>query len=570
MFIRRFSWVFIVILLFLLSQSVLAVGRTGWKTKEIDLNAGSGRQIKAIHYPEGKEVHTKIQKKTRIKKKLEEKKQRPAKPNQLTKDSVSTHPAKVSTGTVMVNTIESPPINGFIPWIAVAATDERMDDGDINAYVEDSLVGDYLPDNTQGDYVIGLFDTGASAHVMGYESSQTLGVGEAMDTGNVIEIKGVTGAVDAWVTYPLGIYIAGLSAINPASLTLDTSELVGQSNVSIAVGFDPELGAPDLPTAIGSPMSVFYDAVFKNDHPITIHRNGKNYTAPEIQIYLNKYGNLEKYGDPYEYEDPDEYVNPNVPVYPIDIPLELRPAGAGAVSFMFNGLDEYFEPIPSSPSIIIGNLSQSLFFVHAVDVYDNGHQAFDKDRFMIDTGAQVTVIGKRIAARLGIDPAKPEFIVDIEGVSGQISEIGGYYIDEIEIPALGEWVSFTNVPVILLDIASPEGGTLDGIIGMNLFNDYNMVLRGSGMFLEDAPSLQLELITTPPITLAGDIAPNPVDGTVDMLDMTVCMQAWLSSSGDTNFNHLCDIAPESLSDGIINLQDVAMIAANWLKQTPTQ
>jgi len=543
---RRLLPIFVALLLFL-SSFASAARRPGWTSKKVDLRAGDGRRIKAIHYPQGKEVRTRRQKKTRVKKKMH-KKQRPAIANPLAGNSVSIQAPKVTTGNVFVNTIESPPINGFIPWIAVTATDE-MADFDFNATVRHSVVGDYFPDNEHTDFAVGLFDTGASTHVVSYQASQVLNLGWNMETGNYIEIAGVTGSVEAWVSYPLGVFIAGLNAIDTSvtPMWLDTDKLVGQSNVSVAVGDYPSGGAPDLPTAIGSPMAIYYTTVFKNDQPVSVHYEGKNYTAPNIELFPSGSEDL------------------NIPNYAINIPLELRPGGAGAVSFLFTEIDESFNFIPSTPSVIVGNSSQSLYFVHAVDLYDDDKMAFDKDRFMIDTGAQVTVIGKRIAARLGIDPDNPEFVVDIEGVSGEVSEIGGYYIDEIEIPALGEWVTFTNVPVILLDIASPEGGTLDGIIGMNLFNEYNMVLRGGGMFLQDDPTLELELITTPPATLAGDIAPDPVDGVVDAQDMQVFMQAWLSVSGDANFNYLCDIAPESISDGKVDLQDMSLMAANWLR-----
>jgi hypothetical protein len=73
----------------------------------------------------------------------------------------------------------------------------------------------------------------------------------------------------------------------------------------------------------------------------------------------------------------------------------------------------------------------------------------------------------------------------------------GFYIDRLEIPALGDWISFSNVPVVLLDVSSPEGGTLDGIIGMNLFSDFNLILRGGGLSLEGDPSLEFEPIAVP-------------------------------------------------------------------------
>ena len=70
-----------------------------------------------------------------------------------------------------------------------------------------------------------------------------------------------------------------------------------------------------------------------------------------------------------------------------------------------------------------------------------------------------------------MNPNNPDFLVDIQGVNGEITQEKGYYLDMVEIPALGEWLSFNNVPVVLLDIASPEGGTLDGIIGNNKVYD---------------------------------------------------------------------------------------------------
>lgn len=540
MAIRRFSPVIFagLIVLFIFSFTAFAVDRTGWQTKEVDFRAGSGRRIKAIHYPAEKKLLTRADKKAQKLSAAE-----------IDSSPLAPAPSQSTSPVVSVNVIDSPPINGFIPWIAVSATDESMGDEDYNAYRELSPVGSYFPVNPQTDFAIGLFDTGASTHVMGYQASQVLNLnpGGGMETGNYIEIAGVTGSVDAWVSRPLALFIAGLNAIDPVAMILDTSALVGQSNIAIAVGEVPEPNAPDLPTAIGSPMSVYYTAVFRNDREVTVHYGGKNYTAPEIQMY------------------PNDSEDPGIPDYSIDVPLELRPGGAAAVSYIPT-IDFYsFEMLPSSPSIIIGNLSQSLFFVHAVDLNDNGNIAYDKDRFMIDTGAQVTVIGTRIAARLGIDPANPEFIVDIEGVSGEVSEVGGYYIDQIEIPALGEWLNFTNVPVILLDIASPEGGTLDGIIGMNLFNEYNMVFRGGGMFLQDDPVLELELITAPSATLAGDIAPEPLDGIVDIKDLSKMADCWLASFGDGNFDAKCDIAPSSITDGKVDFQDFAVIAQNWLR-----
>jgi hypothetical protein len=178
---------------------------------------------------------------------------------------------------------------------------------------------------------------------------------------------------------------------------------------------------------------------------------------------------------------------------------------------------------------------------------------------MLDTGAQVTVIGSRIGARLGLDHNSPDFWVEILGVTSKPKDMPGFYIDSIQIPALGKWLEFSNVPVVLLDVASPEGGTLDGIIGMNLFVEYNFVLKGGGLFLTDDPVLEFQRIGEACDNLVGDIAPAGGDCNVNSLDLFELVNQWLETSGTAN------IAPLESPDNIINLLDFAVIAENWLQ-----
>ncbi len=384
--------------------------------------------------------------------------------------------------------VESPPVDGFVPWIAVSVTTRRKAELEFEADVEPSIRGSYPAGvNPRTDYIIGLFDTGASAHVMGYADGRRAGVYPSLLTASETIISGVTGSVVASVTKPLAIFIDGLGAIDPETLLLDSSYMMGESNVAIMVGRNP--GAfPDLPTAIGTPLSVYYTTVIRNDRMLTIERNGVTFTAPDLRLY--------------------ETGDPQAPRFSTVIPLELRPLGGISVQYIPTldmglgrlDLDNIFgggfamDFPPASPSIIVGNSSQSLFFVHSVDLYDGEQSAMDKNRFMLDTGAQVTVVGSRIAARLQLNPSEPEFEVEIQGVTGDITMAPGYYIDAIDIPALGQWFRARQIPVVLLDISSPEGGTLDGIIGMNLFVDFNLIVRGGGLFLDDDPALELERI----------------------------------------------------------------------------
>lgn len=321
--------------------------------------------------------------------------------------------------------------------------------------------------------------------------------------------------------------------------------MVGQSNVSIVVGDEPFPSQPDLPTIVGTPMSVNFVTTINNDNPITVTYDGNDYTSPDIHFY--------------------DHSDVGIPAYADSIPLNLIPSGAVNIQYIIDFeaiFDFVFEP--GTPSIIVGNSAQSLFFVDSADLHDGIHSAIDKKRFMLDTGAQVTVIGSGVGSRLGLDPTNPDFEVDISDATGAVTIAPGFFLDTLEIPALGDWLTYTNVPVVLLDVASPEGGVLDGIIGMNLFVNFNLVLRGGGLQGQAPPSLEYEII---PPGLIGDIAPVGGDGVVDFLDIGALGEAWLSTANSPNWNPQADIAPQPVSDGNINFLDLALMAGNWLRST---
>jgi len=516
--------------------------RPGWQQQQVNWRLTGGSRIKTISYPEPKPPPTLAEQRSRRTTALSKKNLPAEAASRLTATTAQ------SSTPIFAIAVNSPPIDGFVPWIAVTFTDERFDEEDMifDAVPETSIVGNYLTANPHQDYAIGIFDTGASASLAGNAAAIRAGIFDAdLITSNTIELTGATGSVFAWVSYPLGLFIDGLGAIDSNVMLTEATGMVGEFNTAIIVGQTPEPNYPDLPTAIGSPMSVFFAASLHNDRQITVIRDSNIYTAPDIHLY-----------------DLDD---PCIPVYSNVIPLELRPLGATAVQYVpFVDIFNPFEFVPASPSVIVGNLSQSIFFVHSVDLYEGQEEAYDKDRFMLDTGAQITLIGSRIAARLALDTANPEFEVEIQGVTGDITMAPGFYIDTVEIPALGQWLSFSNVPVVLLDIASPEGGTVDGIIGMNLFVEFNLVLKGGGMFLQDDPSLAFEPV---PDRIIADIAPLGGDGIVDVLDLAEFIDAWLAieSPPSANWEPECDMTPSPPQEGIINFLDFAVLAELWLE-----
>ncbi len=439
--------------------------------------------------------------------------------------------------------IDSPPEAGFVPWIAVSVTDEISTiESDLMAYPEYQLAGDYFP-NRNADWGIGIYDTGASAHVMGYGVSQSLGLKSDNLTEATVEIYGATGSVHAAISMPIGLFISGTGNLNTEPNLIDPSAMVGLSNVAIAVG---QGGEPDLPTAIGSPLSVYFAAAMNNEQPISVDYHGTTYSGPDITLYPAD-SNM-------------------IPTYANYFPLELKPFGSYNVQFIFDYnqallnliLDPFSEYAvePGTPSILTGlSPTQSTFYVHSVDLTEGTYQAQDRERFLFDTGAQVTVIGTRMAARLGIDPDNEDFMVVIEGVNGFEIDVPGFYIDKLTIPAIGQWLEFTNVPVILLDIDSAAGGKLDGIIGMNLFTEFNIIVHGGGLFGTPEPKVQFEPIST----IIADIAPETRDGKVNMIDLSAMSAVWMTS--DSN----ADIAPLGNPDGTVDLEDLLVMADYWLE-----
>jgi len=459
--------------------------------------------------------------------------------SQKTAPGTTTFAAEAGTP-VVANVIESPPIDGFIPWIVVTF--------------------EYLPSTPQSDYVIGIFDTGATASLVSNDDALKTGIyGHVPDlvTHTSLELIGATGSAYAWASQPLGVFIDSISAIEPNGLLINDTDMVGETNVSILVGDAVE--SPNLPTAVGSPLAVYFSAAFYNDRQVYTVYDNNVFTAPDIHFY--------------------SLSDPCIPTYSNSIDLQLRPTNAVAVQYfpcfeLFGTCPpEDADGSPATPTVLMATFdaAQSLYFLPWVNLADGNETVPNQDDFMLDTGAQITVISQTIAAGLRLDQKhpKPEFDAEIQGASGDVIIAPGYYIDSLQIPASGQWLEYTHVPVVVLNVESPEGGYLGGIIGMNLFVNLNFVIRGGGLMGQGYhPSLQFQ----PICRLAGDIAPETTDCVVDELDLEALTQAWLATLRpfpSTNWNPRADLAPASQPDGNIDFRDFAVLADNWLEHGPT-
>jgi hypothetical protein len=298
-----------------------------------------------------------------------------------------------------------------------------------------------------------------------------------------------------------------------------------------------------LPTVVGSPLAFFFTTVIKNSRPVTRSIDGNAITAPDIHLY--------------------QYNDSRIPAYTNKIFLELRPSSAYAVQFMpcFEDLGQDCpegDGEPATPSVVLGSMfdaPQSLFFATRTDLA-HGIRTSKQKKFMLDTGAQITVVSESQAGELELYKNEPNFLVEIVDVTGQSTIADGFYIDSLEISATPAWLSFTHVPAIVLNVDSPEGGVLEGILGTNLFIDTDFYIHGGGLYGQDQPYLKFAFL---PAGIAGDIAPPGGDGLVNILDLDALANAWLANPLSSNWNSQADI----VSDGIINFRDFAVLARNW-------
>jgi len=535
------GWFFFLPIIVLCWTSVVLAARPGWQRQEVNQPMTGGASVEAVNYPEGKAPPLLFKQTDNLTK-------RPTKnTNQKETTSQPTSLTIQLTPLINANIIDSPALGGFLSWCMVTFTDERSGELELDAVPSDSVIGNYLTATPEIDYAIAVFDTGAGAHIVGSGDADRVGLFDHtpdLITSNTVEFTGVTGSANAWVSQPLGLFIDGLGVIEPNGLLLDNSSMVGEFNVSIAVG-DPIESSTSL-TVIGTPLSVFLAAAFRNDRPINITHNGTKLTAPDIRFYTLD--------------------DPHVPSYANTIPLELRPIGSVSVQYFPNIFE--FDPFssdfgtPFSPSVLTGFLPmQGLFFISSVDLTHAGRTSLDKDGFIFDTGSTYTLISKAIGARLGLNPNAPEFELEILIATGEIITAPGYYIDSLEVIATPEWLSFTNVPVVLLDAPSPEGGILDGIIGMNLFVDFNFVFRGGGLPGQALPRIEFERL---PERIVADIAPGAGDGVVDLFDLAAFAAVWLTNSESFNWTPRADMAPQGRLDGRVDFLDLAVFAEYWL------
>jgi protocatechuate 3,4-dioxygenase beta subunit len=97
--------------------------------------------------------------------------------------------------------------------------------------------------------------------------------------------------------------------------------------------------------------------------------------------------------------------------------------------------------------------------------------------FLLDTGAQLTVISTAVAQDLGLNLNNPSSwpdatSIDVQGVGGT-ETVNGFTLDKLDLPRTdGGVIEFTNVPIYVLDV-DPQ---LAGLLGTNLWDTASTML----------------------------------------------------------------------------------------------
>jgi hypothetical protein len=319
-----------------------------------------------------------------------------------------------------------------------------------------------------------IFDTGASAVTFAYTDQEdfdaTVGAIPIKVPGGAIA-EGIGGAIIGDVSDRGRIYAVGLNA---ADLTFDEfgfpifnfdfNSPGGASTPGIQTFVGTEDGSPILPAITGTPLLV----------PNIENPNG-------LAAYVDMLGAQLDFSDLI----PDLILAmPNVNFVQPDSPIAPAAATSAPTRILLTtyGADNYANP---------GNLiTESYNYVQTDTSAALGSIKVDHQTFLFDTGAQLSVVSTDLAIQLGLDLANPETSITVQGVAGE-EDVPGYTIDSLVVPTADGTITFTNVPVYVLDVA-PD---IQGILGMNLFNTADKLMFDP--YSAGGPSVSVNFFTDP-------------------------------------------------------------------------
>ncbi len=301
---------------------------------------------------------------------------------------------------------------------------------------------------------LGIFDTGASAVTFSATDAESFeppipilnpGGASAGAIGGVV----IGDVSDPGTIYSDGIHIANLTFDEFGFPLYEISFNRGSLRTPGIQSFVGTLeGSPDLPTITGTPVLV----------PTAAQKKG---VAAFVDMAGAKLGFDPESG--IEFTAPDvRFVSPRVSLTPSTDGSTFDPVKIPLIPY---GTDNVSDPgllISEAPNQLI----PGVIVTSAADVSRSGN-------FLLDTGAQISVISTDVAIDLGLDFDHPDTTLDVQGADGNALTVLGYYLHEEILPTVdGGSIHFLNDPVFVLDVA--DG--IDGIVGMNAFNPVSQFL----------------------------------------------------------------------------------------------
>ena len=312
----------------------------------------------------------------------------------------------------------------------------------------------YGTDGTKASF--GIFDTGASAVTFSADDQALFqfladGAGIPIKVPGGAAADGIGGSIVGDVSEPGTIVADGMHASKLSfdkdgfpvfGMSFDTA--VSTSNIQGFVG--TATGSPDMPTITGTPL-----LVKSIDHPAGL--------AAMVDMT----------GEKLDFSDiAPGLVIPMPDVHFVD-PASTLTSIAGStdpvkIPLLPYGNDNYADPgdaITESANEIIPGVSVV-----------NTAATLPSQNFLVDTGAQLSVISTAAAVALGLDLAHPETTITVQGVAGS-QDVPGFTIKDLVLPRTdGGTIHLTNIPIYVLDVAP----AIDGILGMNAFDTADKVL----------------------------------------------------------------------------------------------
>jgi autotransporter-associated beta strand protein len=355
---------------------------------------------------------------------------------------------------ISVNAETTEPINGFTPQVVFGLTDEQNHSDSVEGFGVKSAApgGDTLPIGGSPQYFVATLDSGSQAHIITDAAAQAYQLDAAGLIGTKTQtVQGANGSEDLPITNALGFYATSFSnaSVSNGAINVTPGTLQGQWDVPGLVTNPSD----QLPNVIGSPILSQYRVTIQNSQPKHLTVGGTTYKTPNVSL-----------GD-FSTSLPTGYSK-----------LTLVTSDSGPpdspyyINFDFTGPQNPDTPGAWSSLVTNGGVALSR----------NGSSASGQT-FMLDTGAQLSIISNDTAASVGIfnaSPANADFTVDVLGVGG-VQTVPGYFLNTMTLTTQGGPITWNRVPVLVLDVADPRNPSqaMPGILGTNLFGDRDLILN---------------------------------------------------------------------------------------------